>query len=117
MTTDAFIPNLGGSVLKFVAIVLFISYSAVISFAQIDRGTITGTVTDASSAVIPGATIVARNTETSSRYETISTETGNYVLSLLPAGVYEITAELPGFRRYVRQGITVLVAQTLRVDV
>jgi len=104
-------------VLKFVAIVLFVFYSAVIGFAQIDRGTITGTVTDASSAVIPGVTIVARNTETSSRYETISTETGNYVLSLLPAGVYEITAELPGFRRYVRQGITVLVAQTLRVDV
>src|SRR6185436_13571262 len=36
---------------------------------------------------------------------------------LLPAGVYEISAELPGFKRYVRQGVTVVVAQTLRIDV
>jgi hypothetical protein len=87
------------------------------AFSQTDRGTITGTVSDVSSAVIPGVTVVATNTQTSSRYETVSTETGNYTLTLLPAGVYELTAELPGFKRYVRQGITVVVAQTLRIDV
>jgi hypothetical protein len=87
------------------------------AFAQTDRGTITGTVSDVSSAVIPGVNVIATNSQTSSRYETISTETGNYTLTLLPAGVYELTAELPGFKRYVRQGITVVVAQTLRIDV
>ena len=85
--------------------------------AQTDRGTITGAVSDTTSAVIPGVSVVATNVETSSRYETVSTETGNYTLTLLPAGVYEVTAELPGFKRYVRQGVTVLVAQTLRIDV
>ena len=35
----------------------------------------------------------------------------------MPAGVYQLSAELPGFKRYVRQGITVLVAQTLRLDI
>src|SRR5688572_24668834 len=41
------------------------------AFAQADRGTITGTVTDVTSAVIPGVSVVATNVETSSRFETI----------------------------------------------
>jgi len=86
-------------------------------FAQSDRGTVTGAIADQTSAVIPGASIVATNTETGARYETISTETGNYTLAQLPAGVYQLSVELPGFKKYVRQGITVQVAQTLRIDV
>lgn len=92
-------------------------FSVAIAFSQADRGTITGTVTDSTLAVIPGVNVVATNVQTSSRYETVTTETGNYTLTLLPAGVYEVSAELPGFKRYVRQGVTVLVAQTLRIDI
>ncbi|MBI4474370.1 MAG: TonB-dependent receptor [Acidobacteria bacterium] len=87
------------------------------ALAQTDRGTITGTVADATRAVLPGVSVIATNTETGARHETVSTETGNYTLTQMPAGVYELSAELPGFRRYVRRGITVLVAQTLRIDV
>src|SRR5206468_5789631 len=60
-------------------------------FAQSDRGTVTGAIADQTSAVIPGASIVATNTETGARYETISTETGNYTLAQLPAGVYQLS--------------------------
>ena len=87
------------------------------TLAQSDRGTITGAVSDPSSAVLPGVSIVATNTQTGTKYETISTETGNYTLVQLPAGVYELAVELPGFKKYIQQGITVQVAQTLRVDV
>ena len=87
------------------------------AFAQSDRGTMTGTISDTTGGVIPGVNIVATNVETGARYETISTETGNYTLAQIPAGVYQLSAELPGFKRYVRQGITVLVAQTLRLDI
>src|SRR5205085_1535288 len=87
------------------------------AFAQSDRGTMTGTIADTTGGVIPGVSIVATNVETGARYETISTETGNYTLAQIPAGVYQLSAELPGFKRYVRQGITVLVAQTLRLDI
>ena len=87
------------------------------AFAQSDRGTMTGTVSDATGAVIPGVNVVAVNTETSARYETVSTETGNYTLAQLPSGPYQLSAELPGFKKYVRQGINVLLAQTLRLDV
>src|SRR6185436_19653717 len=61
--------------------------------------------------------VIATNKQTNARYETLSTETGNYAIVQLSAGIYELAVELPGFRRYVRQGVTVLVAQTLRIDV
>src|SRR5207237_3781201 len=51
------------------------------------------------------------------KYETVSTETGNYTLTQLPAGVYELTVELPGFKKSVRQGVTVLSSTTVRIDV
>src|SRR5713226_9034579 len=102
------------SILIVIVCVLTLDGSA---FAQGDRGTITGTVADATNAVIPGANITATNTQTTAKYETISTETGNYTLAQLPAGVYDLTVELPGFKKYVRQGITVQVSATLRIDV
>src|SRR5438477_7864349 len=103
-------------VLRFVCTFCFL-ICACSAFAQTDRGTVTGTVADSSGAVIPGASITATNTQTTSKYETISTETGNFTLSQLPGGTYELAVELPGFKKYVRQGITVLAATTVRIDV
>jgi hypothetical protein len=85
--------------------------------AQSDRGTITGTITDPAGAVIPNATIEAKNSETGAVYRAGSTETGNYTLSQLPAGVYQLSSSVSGFKQYVRTGITVMVAQTLRLDI
>src|SRR5947199_8221897 len=90
---------------------------AQVAFGQSDRGTVTGTISDQTNAVIPGASIVAANTENGTRFETISTETGNYTLTQLPAGIYQLSVELPGFKKYVRQGITVQVSTILRIDV
>jgi hypothetical protein len=102
---------------RVVWVVAFVFVACGIAFAQGDRGTITGTVNDASGAVLPGVSVVATNTETGTRSETVTTETGNYTLAQLPVGTYDVTAELPGFKKYVQQGIRVPVAQTLRVDV
>ncbi|PYS36562.1 MAG: hypothetical protein DMG14_24175, partial [Acidobacteria bacterium] len=85
------------------------------AFAQTDRGTITGTVLDASGAVIPGATVEAKNTGTGLVYTAGSSETGNYTLPQLPAGTYEITVTLPGFKKFVRTGITITATQTVRI--
>jgi hypothetical protein len=84
--------------------------------AQSDRGTITGTVTDPANAVVAGATVIATNTATGAKSETVTTETGNYTLASLPAGVYDLTVELPGFKRFISQGVRVQVAQTTRID-
>src|SRR5713226_9144651 len=87
------------------------------AFAQSDRGTITGTIADPAGAVVANAEIVARNTGTGAAYPVASSATGNYTLAELPAGAYEITVTVPGFKKSVRQGLTVQVAQTLRIDV
>ena len=86
-------------------------------FAQGDRGTITGTIADPAGAVVASAPIQARNVETGSVYSAESSATGNYTLSQLPAGAYEVSATVAGFKKYVRQGLTVEVAQTLRIDI
>ncbi len=86
-------------------------------FAQSDRGTITGTIADPAGALIPGAKIEAKNAETGALYQVVSTSTGNFTLTQLPAGTYQISASASGFKQYLRTGITVLVAQTLRIDI
>ncbi len=90
---------------------------ATAAFAQSDRGTITGTISDPAGAVIPGATIEVKNIQTGAVYQAASTATGNYTLAQLPVGVYELSTSVPGFKKFVRSGITVMVAQTLRIDV
>src|SRR5437868_14166802 len=84
--------------------------------AQSDRGAITGTITDPAAAVIPSAPIEARNVETGAVYQAASTATGNYTLGELPSGTYELSVTVAGFKKYIRQGLTVQVAQTLRID-
>jgi hypothetical protein len=102
---------------RLVCIALIGMICAISAYAQTDRGTITGTIADATQAVIPGATVTATNTQTTSKYETVSTETGNYTLTQLPVGSYQLIVELPGFKKYVRQGVTVLSSTTVRIDV
>src|SRR5262249_31588237 len=92
-------------------------FFVVASFAQSDRGTITGTVSDSSGAVVPGVTVEAKNVATGITYQAGTSEPGNFTLPQLPAGTYELSAMLPGFKRFVRPGLVVGVAQVVRVDV
>ena len=92
-------------------------FSILSALAQTDRGTLTGTVSDATGAVVPGVSIEARNAQTGAVYQAGSSETGNYTLAQLPAGTYEVSGTLPGFRRFVRTGVIVSVATVLRIDV
>src|ERR1039457_5040608 len=90
---------------------------ALTAFAQGDRGTITGTVSDPAGAIVPAAMVAVRNTETGAQYDSVTTATGNYTLGSLPAGLYDVTVSAPGFSKSVRQGLRVDVAMTIRVDV
>src|SRR5215471_3400536 len=87
------------------------------ALAQSDRGTITGTVSDPAGAVVAGAPVVIRNIENGAVYQAGSSATGNYTLAQLPAGQYELSVTVPGFKKYVRKSIQVDVAETYRVDV
>ena len=83
--------------------------------AQTDRGTITGTVSDPAGAVIAGAVIEAKNVATGAVYPVASSATGNYTIAQLPAGAYELSVTVPGFKKYVRGGLQVEVAGNVRI--
>ncbi len=101
------------SLLATLCLLLFAS----VALAQSDRGIITGTVTDTTGAVVANVSIEARQTETGAVFTTTTTSTGSYTLTELPVGSYQVTATVPGFKKYTRSGITVQVAQTLRIDI
>ena len=95
----------------------FLLLCAGAAFAQSDRGTITGTITDTSGAIIANAPVGARHLETGAVFQTASTDTGNYTLVQLPVGPYELNVTVAGFKKYLRAGLNVQVAQTIRIDV
>ena len=67
---------------------------------------ILGQVKDASGAVVAGAKITARNTDTGQTRTAVSGDDGSYRLDALPVGNYEITAEKTGFKTEVQSGLT-----------
>src|SRR5262245_37774757 len=89
----------------------------VAAFPQAANGRITGTITDASGAVLPGVTVEVTNTATRVAFSTVSTETGVFSAPNLPPGVYSISASLPGFKKYDRSGVSLAAAQTLKLDI
>ena len=88
----------------------------VVSTAQTATGQITGTVRDASGAVMPGVKVVVSNQQTGLTRETKSGSNGDYVVPLLPAGPYVVTAEQTGFKTAILTDVVLTVDQINRVD-
>lgn len=85
--------------------------------AQTATGVITGSLTDSTGAVIPGAKVTLTDQQTNQSREQMTNETGIFEFRALPRGVYNLTAELDGFKREEVTSIQLTVAQTLRLDV
>src|SRR5947207_11730953 len=81
-----------------------------------ERGTITGTLTDPSGAVVPGVRIGIRNLATNAAYRSASTSAGEYTAPNLAAGKYDLVFEANGLKRLVQTDIELGVSQTVRVD-
>src|SRR5215475_12255514 len=94
---------------KYSAIVLLIFVLGCVSAWAQATAQISGTVRDASGAVLPGADITATQTETGIVRSTVSNETGSYVIPTLPLGPYKLEVSLPGFRTFVQAGILLQV--------
>src|ERR1700687_5122824 len=84
--------------------------------AQTFRGTILGTVTDATGAAVPGATVTVRNVDTGLLRKTESQADGSYRVPELPIGDYDVTVEKTDFQAAVTSGVKVDVAGERRVD-
>lgn len=86
------------------------------AFAQTLGGTVVGSVTDTSGAVVPGASISATNIETGISTNAVSGSAGDYTIPNLAPGRYKITAQTKGFSTAVIPSTVVQVEQTTRVD-
>src|SRR6059036_694438 len=84
--------------------------------AQVDRGAIVGAVSDASGAVVPGASVTITNTATNQTVHISTDASGYYEAPLLRIGTYTVTTEKEGFRKMVRPDVEVGVNQVVRVD-
>src|SRR5258708_3658082 len=79
-------------------------------------GEITGTVTDASGAVLPSATINVVDTQTGLKRTAVTSGTGQFRAAGLSPATYDVSAELRGFATAIRRGVTVAVGQTVISD-
>ena len=85
--------------------------------AQDARGTVVGRVTDQSGAVLAAVDVRATNTATGVAVSAKSNESGNYSLPYLVPGVYNLTSEISGFKRFVRDNVEVRVADTVELNI
>ncbi|MBA2355859.1 MAG: TonB-dependent receptor [Acidobacteria bacterium] len=81
------------------------------------NGTIEGTVTDNTGAVLPGVTVTVTSPDTGAERVAVTNESGLYRATLLPLGGYRVVAELQGFKKFEQTGINVGAGQTATVDV
>ncbi|HEU0049942.1 MAG TPA: carboxypeptidase-like regulatory domain-containing protein, partial [Nitrososphaera sp.] len=85
--------------------------------AQQATAQLTGTVKDQTGAVVGGAKLTLKNSDTGIAREITSDRNGSYLFTLIPIGTYELSAEKKGFKKYVQNGITLDVNQNAKVDI
>ena len=88
-----------------------LAYGQAAAFARL-----VGTVSDQTGAVIPGVEITAVNKRTNAATMAISDERGNYILDKLVASVYDVSAELPGFKKQTSVDVALAIEQVGRID-
>ena len=105
---DGFLKRL----ISILAILVVLSLCAV---AQTETGTISGTVTDPTAAVVSGAIVTATNTATGAKRSTTTGGSGAYTLPSLPPGPYQVVVSATGFADF-KQVVTVTVASQILVS-
>jgi hypothetical protein len=95
---------------------LLLTYLAAPAAGQTTFGSITGTVTDQSGAVVPGATVTVTNEGTGIQRKVTTTGSGVYVVPDLGVGSYRVRAEKTGFGAYEKTGVHLNADQTVNVD-
>src|SRR5713226_5919071 len=90
--------------------------SCAMLFAQSDRGTITGTVSDAGGAQIPNVAITATHLDTNTQFKTSTTASGEFNLPSLPVGRYRVAIQMEGFKAHIRDNVTLEAGSPVRLD-
>src|SRR2546425_4360995 len=103
-----------GSLVPFLTAVLFLFSAA--AFAQ-NSGAIAGNVVDLAGDMVATAPIQATNMATKTVHKATSSEQGRYTIAQLPAGMYELSVNAPGFNLYTRQDVAVAAGQNPRLHI
>jgi len=85
--------------------------------AQETRGTITGKVTDAGGAVVPGAAVRVGNQAMGTSVQVTTNDAGLFQAPYLLPGTYQVTVEVGGFKKYVRDGVILRIGETREVEI
>lgn len=85
--------------------------------AQVDEGSIAGTVMDPTGAVVPGASVTVTNTDVGLKLQGTTNSAGEFTFSPVRIGHYSITVSAPGFQKTTQQNLTVNIAEHLQVPV
>jgi hypothetical protein len=93
---------------------LFLILTATVSLAQRTTATFAGIVQDSTGAVLPGVEASLINEGTSAVMQTVTNETGEFLIDFVPAGTYTLKLALPGFKGYESRGIPLGAAQSVR---
>src|SRR5436305_10555856 len=106
----------GFAVIMFVLLLLFLSCNAAYAQSSAAEAQLNGSVRDQTGSMIPKASVTLRNVDTNQTYKTTSNSVGFYILTNVPPGNYELTAESQGFAKYAQTGIVLRVAQVATID-
>jgi len=99
-----------------IAVLCFAVLAVQMLFAQVDTGTITGTVLDTQGAGVPSASLTFVETSTSTTSKTQTDASGNYASPPLKPGTYKVTAQASGFKVQTHEAVSVRVQDRLRLD-
>lgn len=88
-----------------------------VAHAQLYTSNVVGTVADPSGSIVPGAKVTLHNVGTGVELGTQTNEAGNYVFEYLHPGSYTLTVEAPGFKKFVRENISLEMYAKLTVNV
>jgi len=109
------------SFLKKVGLIFSVGFAlfliAVPAFPQGNTGRILGNITDATGALIPGASVTITNVERGTSQTLVTNEAGAYNAPSLPPGTYQIRAELSGFKTVERSNVVLEVGKELKIDI
>jgi hypothetical protein len=95
--------------------VLLLGFGTV--YAQTDRGTLSGRITDNTGAAVPGTTVVITNVATGAKHTAVTTGDGLYTVPALPAGTYKVKVEKTGFKAAEVTGVTLVAGNNATADV
>lgn len=88
-----------------------------LALGQDPRGALRGVVTDQSKAVIPNVEVRATNVATGVTVSAQTNEAGSYSIPFLPSAIYDVSAELQGFKKFVQAGVQIRVAETTELNI